>query len=145
MKVTKRVLVRCLERYAPSLTIRHRGIKTLRSGEPELKLLPILCERDKTFFLHWRGYWRLYFTSLSGILVMLRPLNLINLLLPSRNESFRDRVVVEEWALSDHHGHADLRVPIYAGIEHPGLASIERSVDKYYSEMRATRVRAADH
>ena len=50
MKLNKKFLVRCLERYAPSLTIRRRAIKSLRSGEPVLKLLPILGERDKTSF-----------------------------------------------------------------------------------------------
>lgn len=139
MKLTKKVLVRCLERYAPSFTIRHRAIKALRSGEPELKLLPILCEPDKTSFDIGAsiGVYTYFLKRYSRDVVAFEP-NPSSAALLQR--SFRDRVVVEDCALSDHHGHADLRIPIYAGIEHPGLASIEGSVAKYYSEMRATRV-----
>jgi FkbM family methyltransferase len=139
MKLNKKFLVWCLERYAPSLTIRHRAIKSLRSGGPELKLLPVLCERDKTSFDIGAsiGVYTYFLKRYSRDVVAFEPNPSSAALL---QQSFRDRVIVEDCALSDHHGHADLRTPIYAGIEHPGLASIEGSVGKYYSEMRAIRV-----
>ena len=139
MRLNERFLVRCLERYAPKLTVRHRAAKSLRSGEPELKLLPILCEQDKTsfdigssigiytYFLRWYSHNVVAFEPNPSLAALLR-------------RSFRDRVIVEECALSDHHGHTDLMIPIYTGIEYPGLASIESNVDRHYPEMRVIQV-----
>jgi len=115
----KKSIVRILEQVSPSLLLKLRIL--MKTGyEPELELIPFLCERDKTSIdvgAAW-GKYTFYMKKYSKDCYAFEPIPRHFKLL---NRTFSKNVIVKNVALSDNDGTAQIRIPINS----PGAASIE--------------------
>ncbi len=108
----------------PWLALRLRAIRALRAGEPELRLLDVLCEKGKasvdvgankgiyTFFCRRYGGRVYAVEALPELAKQLR-------------RSFHRGVEVLQIALSDERGTSTLRVPLVSGREIDTRGSLE--------------------
>lgn len=115
----KKILVKFLERISPSLLLKLRIL--MKTGyEPELELIPYLCEKDKISIdvgAAW-GKYTFYMKKFSKKCWAFEPIpRNVNLL----NRIFRKNVIIQPVALSDNDGTAKIRIPINS----LGAASIE--------------------
>lgn len=115
-----------LRRYQAWDGIRYAGRRLLKGGEPEARLLPVLCRSHKTSLDIGgnEGAYAVLMRRWSRRCVVFEP----NIVLANRLRDgflFDRRIAVRGEALSDHAGSAVLRIPMHEGEVVTGLASID--------------------
>jgi FkbM family methyltransferase len=95
-------------------------------GDPELRLLPLLNDPTKCSIDVGAnvGIYTYFLKKYSSVCYAIEPNpDLVKIL----KQSFSSGVLIFEGALSNHNGDSTLSIPVIAGKETPGLASIEHS------------------
>ncbi|MGB1548022.1 MAG: FkbM family methyltransferase [Alphaproteobacteria bacterium] len=142
-----RPLVRALEAIAPRTAIALRAWKHCYTGEPELRLLTALCDRQKLSLDIGGnlGVYTYFMARFSKGVIAFEP----NPELAARlRRGFASGVQVEACALSNQAGTAVLTVPLVDGAEEPGLGTIEKKDAKGFADGRRFNIetrRLDDH
>lgn len=129
-----------LDRLAPRAAWRLRELHELRFGEGELHLVPFLCSPQRTSFDIGanRGIYAAQMLRYSKNVVAFEPNPEMTAYL---RHIFRTKIQIEEAALSDAGGVAELIVPVDPkGFALDGHASISKNVLDQFREFRRVSV-----
>ncbi len=121
-------LPRALEAVLPALALRLRARRHWRTGEPELRLVPLLSMpgRLSVDVGANRGVYALHMARFAPRVLVIEPNPALAGLL---RRGLPRRCTVRCCALSDHGGTAALRVPVEDGREQTYRASLEEGTD----------------